>query len=489
MSGARWTALGRVVVEIATFAAAIVLARLIDPAGFGHAAVALISVSLAAVLGTVGVVSPLVQRRDLLRQHIASATFLVLAAGVVMTCATAGLAFLVGQALFGERTSDLLALASLAWILVAVGATSQAILHRDLRFRQVAGIEATSAVVGVVVSLTSAIAGIEGGALVLGGLALVATTSVLSLAASPPPFPVPSRAGISDIYRFASAATGSSLVFLTYRNIDYAILGAQASPAQVGLYWRAYQLGVSYQGKISRVMLRVSLPIYSRATSLEELQRLRVRIVRTHATVLLPLLGTFIGVAPVLVPWLFGSAWEPAVVPAQIMAVAGMADAVTTGVGPLMIALGRPRALLIWNVVQLVAFTAIVLVLAPRGTTTLATGVAVFGVFNAFAIQFGLLRPYAGLPLRQLVADTSAGVAAALAAIAATVSARELLEGSLPDIAVLAILGAVALLAVAVVLRVAFPEQANDVLRILGRGRRRPRPVDEDTAIGVNRLE
>lgn len=480
VSGARWTALGRVVVELATLAAAIVLARLIDPAGFGHAAVALISVSVAAVLGTAGVVSPLVQRPDLLPRHVASATFLVLAAGLVMTCVTAAFGLFAARALFDERTSDLLVLASLAWILVALGAASQALLQRDLRFRLVAAIEVVSAAAGVVVALVSAIAGLEGGALVLGGLALVATASLLSLFASPPPVPVPSRAGISDIRRFALETTGSSLVFLAYRNIDYAIFGMQASPAQVGVYWRAYQLGVAYQGKISRIMLRISLPIFSRTTSLAELQQLRMRIVRTHATVLIPMLATFVGVAPVLVPWLFGAAWEPAVTPAQIMAVAGMADAVTTGVGPLMIALGRPKQLLAWNLVQLAAFTCVVLALAPHGTTALATGVAAFGLFNVVAIQIGLLAPYAGLPLRRLWPDIRAGVAAGLAALAATVTTRLALQGVVADIILLLVLGGAALASVAIVLRLAFPDEAEDVLRVVGRGKRNRKSPPND---------
>lgn len=484
VSGARWTALGRLGVEVTTFAAAIALARLIAPAGFGHAAVALISVSVASVLGTAGVVSPLVQRKELLPLHVASTTFLVLAAGTVMTWVTIAFAILVAPAIFDQEMSDLLAISALAWILVALGATSQALLQRELRFRLAAAIEAAAAGVGVVVSVATAAAGLEGGALVLGALALVATTSVLSVVAAPPPIPLPSRRGISDVYRFSSAATGSSLVYLAYRNVDYAILGAQASPAQVGLYWRAYQLGVAYQGKISRVMLRVSLPIFSRATTLGELQRLRVRIVRTHATLLVPMLATFVGVAPVLVPWLFGPSWEPAVVPAQIMAVAGMADAVTTGVGPLMIALGRPKELLVWNGVQLATFTGVVLVLAPHGTTTLAIGVAAFGIFNVIAIQLALLRPYAGLPVRRLWLDVRAGCAAGLAALAATVGLRLALDDALPDVLLLLVLGVSALAAIVAVLLLGFPEEADDVQRVLGR-RRSGRGASLDEVVGA----
>jgi O-antigen/teichoic acid export membrane protein len=479
VSGARWTALGRLVVEIATFLSAIVLARLISPAGFGHAAVALIVVSVAAVLGTAGVVSPIVQRKELLPAQLTSTAFLVYAAGIAATALTVAFSLVAAPTIFGEQTSELIAVSSLAWLFVALGAPSQALLQRELRFRVGAGIDALSAIAAIAASLIGAAAGLEGGALVLGALTLVATTSLLSVAASPPPPPIPTRAGVSDVYRFASGATGSSLVYLGYRNVDYAILGAQASATQVGIYWRAYQLGVAYQGKISRVMLRVSLPIFSRATTLEELQRLRVRIVRTHATVLIPLLATFVGVAPVLVPWLFGPSWTSAVVPAQIMAVAGMADAVTTGVGPLMLALGHTRQLLIWNGVQFVAFAGLVLVLASHGTTALAIGVAAFGVFNVVAIQVALLRPYAGLSVQRLWRDIRAGCTVGVAVLGVTVGIRAALEGSLPDIVLLVLLGTAALATAVAILHLAFPEEADDVVRVLGRGRRKPGEASE----------
>jgi O-antigen/teichoic acid export membrane protein len=435
----------------------------------------LITVSLAAVLGVAGIVSPIVQRRELRPEHVASATFVVLVAGIVLTGVTAFFAIFLGPAIFGTTTSDLLMLSSAAWFIAALGATSQAMLQRELRFRVGSGIEAIAATIGVVVSLTAAIAGLEGGALVLGALALLATTSILSFAAARPPFPLPTRRGLSEIYRFASTVTTSSLVFLTYRNADYAILGARSTPAQVGLYWRAYQLGVAYQAKVSNVMLRVSFPILSRAETIDEMRRLRVRIVRTHATVLVPTLATFVGVAPVLVPWLFGPSWESAVEPAQIMAIAGIADAITAGVGPLMLALGRPRELLVWNVVQLVAFVLLVFALAPHGTSALAVGVAGFGVFNVVAIQAGLLRPYAGLSFRQLWRDIRAGCAAGAAVAVTTVATRVVLDGNVPDLVLLTVLGLVATASAVGVLRIGFRAELADVARIV---RRAPQPVE-----------
>jgi O-antigen/teichoic acid export membrane protein len=483
LSGARWTASARLVAETAAFASGIVLARLIPPADFGRAAVALIAVSLAAVLGTPGLVAPVVQRRELARDHVVSATFLAIGCGVLMTVLTVLFGLVLAPAIFGDRTANLIVLAAPAWLLVGAGATSQAVMQRQLRFRRLSAIESVAVVMGAAVALIAAVAGVDAEALVFGALVLVGVISLFSLVLAPPPRARPTRRGAADIWRGAAPVAGSSLVYLVYRNVDYAILGARATAAQVGFYWRAYQLGVAYQGKISRVMLRVSFPVYSRAPDLETLRRIRAKIVRTHATVLVPLLAMFAGVAPVLVPWLFGPSWEPAVVPAQIMSVAGMADAITSGTAPLLVALGRPRALLYWNLVVLALYAILIAVLAPHGLVPVAVGVAVFGVGTVLGLQLVLLRRYVGLSFSQLWLDVRAGVVIGLLVFASTSLLRlALAPAELPDVVVLAALGGTALVVYAVVLRLAFPEGWDDLAAIARTRRGKPataRPMPE----------
>ena len=63
--GLRWLAITRVFGETFAFAAAIALARLVAPAAFGHAAVALVFLPLAGILTFEGFASALVQRETI----------------------------------------------------------------------------------------------------------------------------------------------------------------------------------------------------------------------------------------------------------------------------------------------------------------------------------------------------------------------------------------------------------------------------------------
>ena len=342
----------------------------------------------------------------------------------------------------------------------------------------------TSIVCSATLAVGLAIGGLDAEAVVAGGLGLVGFMGIFSFAVSPARRLRTDRVAVRDAVGFATPVALSSLVFLGLRNVDYAILGARATPAQLGYYWRAFQLGVGYQSKISRVMLRVSFPVYSRAKGIEELRAVRTRIVRGHASVLLPLLAVFIATAPVLVPWLFGPAWEPSVRPAQILAVAGMADAVITGVGPLMIALGRPGALLRFNLILFVWYAGMIYVLAPHGIEAVAIGVAVFGVAAVFAAQAVLLLPAAGLSFRQLWYDTRAGLVLGAAVLLVATAIREALTWlDVGDVPLLLVACSASGLVYLLILRAFFVAEWADLRVVFTRVRRRDHPADTSAAI------
>ena len=80
--GVRWVAGARIAAEVLAFAGAVALARLIAPAEFGRAAVALALVPLAVILTFEGCASALVQRPEITRAHVQGAMLLSLVTGI-----------------------------------------------------------------------------------------------------------------------------------------------------------------------------------------------------------------------------------------------------------------------------------------------------------------------------------------------------------------------------------------------------------------------
>jgi lipopolysaccharide exporter len=470
VSGVRWIAIARVCGESAQLVAAVALARLIVPAEFGHAAIALILVPLAAILTFEGFGSALVQRKEIEHRHIETAMLASIAAGLVLSAATWIAAPLLATPLFGERTGELVQLAAPLFAIAAVSAVSRSLLWRALDFRGISLIETGALALGSVVAVALALTGMEGEAIVLGAIAGSVAASAMFLIVVRPVRPRWHGEHLRQIVGFGGPASGAGLLHVAITNVDYTILAARLSSAQVGFYWRAFQLGVVYQDKISGVMMRLAFPVYSRTRDLAELGRLHERATRVHAAVVVPLLAVLIVTAPVLIPWVFGPDWGPSVLPAQILAVAGMIAAILTGFAQVLLAAGRPRELLWFNVVLLAVYAGAVFATVGQGIVAVAIAVVAVYVAQLVAVYAVLFRKVVGIPVSRMVSDLAPAVVGGLALLAVGFPlARVMREASLPPALIVTTVGAAGLLVHAAVLRGFFPAVWGDLTALARR--------------------
>jgi O-antigen/teichoic acid export membrane protein len=469
LAGVRWVAAGRVAAEIVALGSSIVLARLLAPAEFGQAAVVLVLLTFATALMGNSFGTPLVQRKDIEHGHVRTSISLSLVSGALLS----GIVFLgapLAKPLFGEDISGLLQLMSPVFLITSFGLVPHALLQRALDFRRIASVEVTSIVARAGAQLSLAALGLGAEALILGALVGSLVFSLLLLAAAPGGWPGWNRRRAWEISGFGLPTALSGLLSQTNRNLDYIILGAMMAPAQVGHYWRGYQLGVEYERKLTTIMTRMALPVLSRASSFDEMRRIRMHIMRTNAVAIFGALGTFIVVAPDLVPLLFGAAWEPSVVPAQILAVAGMAAATNAGAGPLVLAAGRPRALMMLSLAFFFLYGATILLAAPHGLIVVCVAATAANVVRTCAMHWLLLDRMLGIPLSDLRHELAPAVTGTLAVFAVTVPVAELLRSvDVPAAAVIALIAAIAPLVYLAVLRALFRGAWQDLSTILRR--------------------
>jgi O-antigen/teichoic acid export membrane protein len=487
LTGVRWASLAKAGSESLAFIAAIVLARLVSPSEFGRAAVALIFIPLAAILTFEGFASALVQRPSFEEAHRRAAVFMGLVGGALLTALTFGLVGPVWRPLFGTETGDLIALISPVFLIATVGAVPRATLWRALDFRRLGLCDVSGLLAGQVVAVTLAATGMGAKAIVIGGLAQVIAQSALLFACAPSPAPRWHLRAQRDIGGFGLPAALAGLVGVLFRNVGYAILAARLTPAQTGIFWRSFNLGVIYQDKISGIMLQLSFPVYARTESREQLRHLHERAARVHAAIIFPLLATLVVLAPVLIPFVFGAAWEPSVRPAQILAIAGMIAAILTGYPQVMLAVGRPNVLLRFNIVILAVFAAAVFATATHGLIAVSIAVLLVHVVILLGVYRFLLGPEIGLSMRSLVPELGPAVVGCLGLAAVGFPVRALLDKlAAGELATIVVAGPAGLAAYALILRSLFPAAWADVRMLAERvlppiarltGRRAPTPA------------
>jgi O-antigen/teichoic acid export membrane protein len=486
LTGVRWVTLAKIASETFAFVAAVALARLISPSEFGRAAVALVFIPLAVILTFEGFASALVQRPSFDEEHRRAAVFMGLVGGMALSAITLLLVGPVWSPLFGAETGHLMAIIAPVFLIAAVGSVPRATLWRALDFRVLGLCDLSGLLMGNVVAVALAVAGLGAKAIVIGALAQVTTQSVLLFACAPSPAPRWHPRAQREIGAFGLPAALAGLVGVLFRNIGYVILAARLSPAQTGIFWRSFNLGVVYQDKISGIMLQLSFPVYSRTESREQLRHLHERAARVHAAIIFPLLATLVVLAPVLIPFVFGPAWEPSVVPAQILALVGMIAAVLTGYPQVMLAVGQPKALLRFNIVIVLVFGAAVAVTAAHGLMAVSIAVLVVHIGILLGVYRFLLQPHIGLSMRGLVSELGPAVVGCLGLAAVGFPLRVLLQSvSAGAFVTIVVAGAAGFVVYAAVVQKLFPAAWSDLRMLAERvlpplarlGRRGGRPA------------
>ena len=262
--GVRWSLISRPAVELIQLGSIVVLARLIAPAEFGRFAIALIAQEIAYGMVAAGLSNALVQRKTADREHLQTGLALGLIAGLTLAVITLLAASVVvapdlRRADRPPRPPD------------GSAVPDRRVQRRPDRDPAPAhGLQAaerdrnTSTVARVVVCIGLALAGLGGEALVLGVLVGPADdgdrVGERAPAGSPP---VPQR-GTRPI-DYGLPVSLSSIRWIGFSNVDYAIIGARLGPLQTGFYFRAYTVAVEYENKISVVMRQVGFPVLAPA--------------------------------------------------------------------------------------------------------------------------------------------------------------------------------------------------------------------------------
>jgi lipopolysaccharide exporter len=468
--GLRWISIGRTIVELMMMASLIVLARLIPPAAFGPYAVAVIVQELAIGIQGQGVGSAIVQRATAGREHLEAGQAIGLSVGLTMTVVTYLVAGVAVKPVFGAATASLVGLSSPLFIIYAIGTVPFATLRRKFSFRRLSLLDIANTTVRLSASIGLAVAGLGARSLVIAALAGGLVFNVAAWISAPPPLPRLRRQAMRDLLSYGTNASLAAISWVGFRNCDYAIIAARVGSLQSGLYFRAYTLAVEYQRKISDVMVTVAFPVLSRSASPEELQELRSQMVRVLTAVLFPLLAMLAITAPVLVPWLLGADWAPAVVPTQILALGGASTLVIDSTGVVLMASGRSRAILAFGVAHFAVYAAVVWFVAPMGIEWVAIVAAVVHTAFLFVSYWMMLQGSVRESLPHIWRDVAPALVSslAMATVAAPVSVL-LSAAHAPALGQLTVVTIAAAAAYLGALRVMFPGTWRDLLTMLTR--------------------
>lgn len=242
-AGLRWSYMSAATSALVQLVYVAAMSRLLSRTAFGLMAMAQIAVNFGLFFSRMGVNQTLIQRERLteadVRVGATSSTLL----GALFALLGIAVAPWIG-ALYGEpAVVPIVRALSLTFVLLGMGITSLALLRRQLRFREIALIAATTSIVSACVGIGTALGGAGVWSLVAATMASTGLATLLQYwRARHPLRPLLTWDKLRSLYASGSRFSFLRLTEFLGRNLDTLAVGRYMSPSITGVYSRVYTL-------------------------------------------------------------------------------------------------------------------------------------------------------------------------------------------------------------------------------------------------------
>jgi O-antigen/teichoic acid export membrane protein len=335
----------RAVTQIFVWASTLLIARFLTPLDYGLMSIGLLVVGLADLFAEAGIGRALIQKERLEPRDVDEGFTLNFLLGAVVYVLLFFSAEPLALHVFGApELPTFLRVLSIHVLLAPFMAIPLALLDRELQMGKQSAIHAGTAVFQSSLVLVLAALGFGYWSFVAGSLArrVVEVASYMAGSGWRPRF-APLSHRVKGLLRFGIHVSLGTFLWYLYSNVDYAFVGNFSGPVILGYYALAFQLTSMPAEKLTANINKIAYPTFCR------LQSDRARLDDWFAR-LLTLVG-FIGM-PVMVGMalvaedgvavVLGDKWLPAVLPLQLLSVAGLVKVYSAMYPMLWTALGRP---------------------------------------------------------------------------------------------------------------------------------------------------
>lgn len=389
--GAAWQGLAFASGKLIVLATTIVLARLLSPQEYGLVALALVLMSYAETIADAGVAQALVYlpRTGIIAR---SALLISVLLGLALASAAVLAAPLIARLFNLPDVAPLVQVLGLSVLATSCGAVPEALLRRDLLFKQLTAAPVIRAATMGTITLLLAFGGHGAWSLAVGtaagSVAYAATCWFLVRGRAPWQIWRVGKDALRANMKYGAPVAGSNLLARLIFDVDYLIIGLLLGAQALGFYTLAFRLPEALILNIFFVLSTVLFPLYAQVRSDPE----RLRDGYLKSVQIQSLYGVSAGVglavlAPILIPLLFGEKWMDAVLPLVFLALYAAARSLGAGANDVYKALGRPGLSIGISVVRIVILVPALLVATQWGIIGVACAQLVVAVLFACGMQ------------------------------------------------------------------------------------------------------
>lgn len=401
VKGVVWMLGGQATFQLIRAVFRILLASVLFPEDFGLMAMAMTVVSLSEIWLDLGFGPALVQHPDPSDTDWSSVFWLNLGLGLVVFAVVQAGAGVVGVVYEEPGVVPVLRALAFAFLILVPGSTFQARLQRSMDFRLLSLRRGVAALIAGLAALGLGLAGAGVWALV-GYYLMFATFSVamLAIACRWRPSAVFDWNAIRNLWAFGRNVTGARILNYMNKNLDKVVVGRGLGASQLGLYSLAFQgvlLPLQYAVRPVGQVLFSALSTVHREEK-DRVEPVYLSVLSVIATTIWPaaLLGVL--AAPIAIPAVLGDKWAPVVPAFCAMAIAGMFAAIQNPGFQVLKAVGKPKALLVFQAISVPAMLVGVWLGIAHGVFGVAVGYSAVTILLT-GVNLVVLSRYSGVRL------------------------------------------------------------------------------------------
>lgn len=345
ISGIKWTYLSTFLARGLQPVVLIILARLLAPADFGLAAMAVTVISLFTCFSDLGLKHALVQQKGD-RDKIASMAFwILLSLGIFWFLLIWIIAPYASSYFKNQDVNPLLRTLGLIFIINSFSDVPLSILLRDLDFKALFYRQLIPQLFSGVISIILASLGYGAWALVIGTLAGGAGTSIVvwRMTHWRPEFYF-DKSSFKIMIRFGLYMSIQSILGWMSVKIDHLFVGRFLGASSLGIYRMGFTYGYLPYQILGLPFLNVAYPIFCKISrNRNELREKYYLYIEWIAIGIIPAAIALLFVMPFAVPVLMGNKWLPSIPVLQLIALTSMFASMVGVNAEAYKAIGRPE--------------------------------------------------------------------------------------------------------------------------------------------------
>ncbi len=355
-----WLAVTKTTGQVISWGLTIYIVRILSPKDFGLMGMTMVFIGFMKLFNELGLGPAIIQKKRLAENELSYMFWAILCINIFLTLASFLLAPFIADLFRETRLITVIRVISSTFIISGLGLISFNILTREISFNKRAGAELIGNLTGCISTLLFAINGFGVWSLVYGEIIVAVTSNFFYYIFYPyKPRLAFSFEKIRGSINFGLNIAAARLFWYMASRADAFIAGRLLGSIPLGYYSLALQFASLPNDKIVSLFTQVAFPVFSKMQDDHELlKKAFLRIVGLIALLTLPLfLGIFL-VAEDAVYLLLTEKWSPSIIPLKILSIISCLKAVEALNAPLIMAKGRGKLIMVYNLVLAIVLCA-----------------------------------------------------------------------------------------------------------------------------------